>query len=511
MAALAALLASAFAGTSASAAFAKSKKKKVSHAPVITKVSPMDVALGEVLAIKGKYFVRGRKKNSVIFKRAGARAVFIKADTGTTKLLLVKLPTSLQKAFKLKDGSPVATRFQLRVLGKRLGKKFTSKKLSPMVSLPRPPKPVSNPDGDCDNDNIKNSADTDDDNDLLPDTLEQSIGTDPCKLDTDGDGIEDGYEYKSAVDLNDDDYQQPNQTVFYPVKLPYPNPLYGGDGDTDFDGDSLTQREEQALWKYTYNVSHTDARTLTPLSYSDGLQFSKSISASNYDKHNQFLAWLQNSGYRQVLLHNNPVWSSASFATPASSWTSYGIFDANRDGTESAAELTYFDFDPTTGRGYGRLSDNERDEDADGLTNFDEAHSRMTPQYWQGCYDNEKPYYVAYAGTKLDDADTDGDGILDGADDQDHDDVPNIMELSRIDASNPHVNDRDPGVVRDCKVDPSIISGLAGAKQWHATYYGRMNPFNPCLPDTDSRTCALYWNSNTGAPFDDSVNWFATQ
>ena len=34
-----------------------------------------------------------------------------------------------------------------------------------------------------------------------------------------------------------------------------------------------------------------------------------------------------------------------------------------------------------------------------------------------------------YAGTDLVDADTDGDGVRDGADDQDHDDIPNIMEL----------------------------------------------------------------------------------
>ena len=37
-------------------------------------------------------------------------------------------------------------------------------------------------------------------------------------------------------------------------------------------------------------------------------------------------------------------------------------------------------------------------------------------------------YYLDYAGTRLDDADTDGDGMRDGADDQDHDDVPNVME-----------------------------------------------------------------------------------
>ena len=47
------------------------------------------------------------------------------------------------------------------------------------------------------------------------------------------------------------------------------------------------------------------------------------------------------------------------------------------------------------------------------------------------CYTDETPYPIKYAGTEPDDADTDGDGVRDGADDQDHDDIPNIMELSR--------------------------------------------------------------------------------
>ena len=65
----------------------------------------------------------------------------------------------------------------------------------------------------------------DDDNDLLLDDLEASIGTDPCRADTDGDGVADGYEYQSARDLNDDEYQQPNAFLPYPGKRPYPNPL----------------------------------------------------------------------------------------------------------------------------------------------------------------------------------------------------------------------------------------------------------------------------------------------
>ena len=93
---------------------------------------------------------------------------------------------------------------------------------------------------DCDSDGTPNRVDTDDDNDLLPDTLEKSLRLDPCNADTDGDGVEDGYEYQSAKDLNDDEYQNPNAYLPYPAKTPYPNPLYKTDADTDYDGDTLT-------------------------------------------------------------------------------------------------------------------------------------------------------------------------------------------------------------------------------------------------------------------------------
>ena len=35
----------------------------------------------------------------------------------------------------------------------------------------------------------------------------------------------DGYEYQSARDLNDDEYEEPNTYLPYPGKRPYPNPL----------------------------------------------------------------------------------------------------------------------------------------------------------------------------------------------------------------------------------------------------------------------------------------------
>ena len=64
-----------------------------------------------------------------------------------------------------------------------------------------------------------------------------------CSADSDEDGVEDGFEYRSARDLNDDEYQSPNTYLPYPGKRPYANPLTE-DSDKDFDGDILQLDEE---------------------------------------------------------------------------------------------------------------------------------------------------------------------------------------------------------------------------------------------------------------------------
>ena len=94
---------------------------------------------------------------------------------------------------------------------------------------------------DCDGDKIKNKVDTDDDNDLIPDTLEATLGTNPCARDTDGDGESDGWEYYSALDRN-------GNAKPAPFAKPYPNPLDGKDADIDHDGDGLTDIQEYAAW-----------------------------------------------------------------------------------------------------------------------------------------------------------------------------------------------------------------------------------------------------------------------
>jgi hypothetical protein len=657
VAALCALLAPATAGASVHAHAAAKKKK--AKAPVVTRVRPMTVEIGQTLEIRGKYFVRGRYKNSVVFKRDHGRAVFVKAKVGTTKLLRVTVPAKLTKEFTKQGTTVVPTRFRIRVLSKKFGKKFTALTRSPLIALksaaPPPGYVESLPDGDCDNDGIKNKADSDDDNDslsdtveaslnlnpctadtdkdgvedrwefdcdrngvlnrdeadddkdLLPDGLEQAIGTDSCNSDSDADGVPDGYEFKSAQDLNDDEDQQPNTYLPYPGKRPYPNALFK-DSDVDYDGDTLTLGEEHALWLRYGNRSSLDS-----LLYSDGEQYSMSrripsgpdagrreptLVASTYDKRTDFINWASAHGYRTVELQDGAPWWDVSQRN------SYGLFDVNRDGTESNAELFYNDID-----GDGYLSDDERDEDADGLTNYDESHGRMLQTYWNSCYQSvrEKPYHIAYAGTDLADPDSDGDGVRDGADDQDHDDVPNLDELSRISASGlddrkgfrdcvpkeglgggnfsvsggplpdaslvvTFVNERgnqnvsqmtasDAGLTAGSTVSTSTIrqgdathdeqqtvtitgsptdgsftltfegkttpplayNSTAGAVEAalkllvpgedanHPSAFGRVQPFNPCLPYRYSRTCPTAVNDDTGAPFDDSLNWAALQ
>jgi hypothetical protein len=460
--------------------------------PTISKVAPATTYVGETLTIQGKYFRRGKGKNTVLFKRDRGKSLFVKAGLSTTRKLQVTIPKTLEKYMVIKDGQPSATKFRLRVLGARLGKAFTSTSRSPLIGPERPKDggpgggtPVA--DGDCDGDGIKNGVDPDDDNDMLPDTQEVALKLDQCKPDSDGDGVEDGYEYQSALDLNNDDYQEVNKVIPYPEKRPYPNPLYP-DADVDYDGDGLSLAEEQALWRYTYQVNHTATRTLSPLSYSDGAQYSLSVlengsgrrqptmAVTAYTPPQSFRAWADLSGYGTPQLfavdsaHVRGALDLLDVDRDGTVTTTARALDAPPTGNQRRSERYYWNLDNDNW-----VSDDERDEDADGLNNYDETHGRMTPAYWKACYINEATYPVSYPGTSATDADSDGDGVLDGADDQDFDDVPNIMELSR-------------NMAGDLPIQNSCYVGSSPAlpRTPHKTY---VNPFNPCLPDVDSRTC----------------------
>jgi hypothetical protein len=121
----------------------------------------------------------------------------------------------------------------------------------------------------------------------------------------------------------------------------------------------------------------------------------------------------------------------------------------------------------------GVLTDEERDADGDGLMNFDETHGRMVTNWWKSAFAGEPAYLNTYAGTNFLDPDTDGDGVLDGADDQDNDLWPNLYEVSRATANYGWDTSTDDGD----GVDENPL--------------GKVNPFNPCLPqDGRDNHCA---------------------
>jgi polyisoprenoid-binding protein YceI len=124
----------ALAGTalvSASAADASAKKPRTDTSPTIRHVSPKEIVIGQTLTIRGRHFKPGRGKTSVAFQRAGGKVVFAKADLSTTKLIRVTVPASLTAQLTQLAGAATPTRFRLRVLAGKFGKRFTTAKLSP--------------------------------------------------------------------------------------------------------------------------------------------------------------------------------------------------------------------------------------------------------------------------------------------------------------------------------------------------------------------------------------------
>jgi hypothetical protein len=377
-------------------AMAKSTKRTY---PVIKSVAPLKIAIGGQLTIRGSGFKAGKNKNSIVFKRDGKPAVFVKSGLSTKKKLYVTVPDKLA-AFLGADseGAAVPTRFRLRVLAARFSKNFTSTKLSPIVKAKSgsgttpagtyqecQDKAKANPDGDIDADGLTNGT-------------ELANGIDPCTADTDHDGMIDGYEYYSAKDLN-------GAALPYPSHRPWPNPLDGSDPGFDFDGDGLALAEEYKLWKGLGGAFPLTA-------YSDGTQQTGGVVPAS---------------------------------TPA----------------QQALDL---DAD-------AKLTDDERDADGDGLSNIVEFKFRGVQSWWDAAFSNEPSYkWAAFYSLDPTVADTDGDGVLDGADDQDHDGYDNFTEMER--------SRSQVGV--------------------------RVQPYNPCLPDPRAISCGRYHPfTNSWPPWDD--------
>ncbi len=378
-------------------------------APVITSISPKRLNVGDTLTIRGRHFLPGNFRNTVAFKKPRAQAVFLKADKATKTTIKIRLTSKLMPFLSQNGGKASPTRFSLRVLARRFGAAFTAKSLSPVIGPGTGAAPEASP--DCDHDGIPNSQESDADNDLLSDTTEAKYRLDSCNPDTDNDGIEDGWEYYSALDLN-------SRAVPYPGKRPYPNPLDKADANVDHDGDGLTEFEEYAAW-VRFGGHRLGAGN--DLLYSDGTQ---------------------NSDGGPKPVPGDQPW-----------------LDLDSDGS---------------------LSDDERDADGDGLGNYTESgHGAMTFAWWNDFWSGEKAYSPEYPGVDWLDADSDGDGVADGADDQDHDDWSNLQETIGARVGTP-------------------LYGIRSRDIW-------IQPYNPCLPDWRSRTCSKHPPKDSWPPFDSAT------
>ncbi len=376
--------------------------------PSVAKVSPLRLGVGDILTVRGTGFRTGKGRNTVVFKRAGGQAIFVRAANASATRLTVAIPPKMLGALAQTAGKPVETRFLLRVLAGRFGRRYTSAAASPRIGPVSSASAGAGPKDDCDGDGIPDAKEADDDNDLLADTLEKTLATGSCNADTDGDGVTDGYEYFSAKDLN-------GAAVPYPGKQPYPNALDASDGAIDHDGDGLTLTDEYRAWRFS--------GAKLPLSYSDGQQ------------------------------------------------------DTGRVG----------------------IVDDRKDVDRDGLQNYVEAHGPLSSSaFWDAyvagnkCSEKyvESPYPgPKYAGMSFVDADTDGDGIPDGADDIDHDGFDNTVEGQRADGQErvPGWCDSYVSVGTDRYGQPGVSSGHDGTSSpTGPDENARLNPFNPCKPVTSN-------------------------
>lgn len=388
--------------------------------PKVTSVTPLKLKIGDRLTIKGKGFLPGKNRNTVVFKASGARAVFAKAQSATKTKLVVKVPAKLAPFLKVTGGQPAPTRFELRVLARKLSPSYTPAGASPTIApavasaattpvaktpaasaAPAAPAAAATP---ADAAPVLSAYERcqvaatatpagDQDADGLSTAIERAHHLDPCVADTDGDGMVDGYEYQVALDLNDNGSSLP-----YPGTGPWPRPWTATDGTEDFDGDGLTLGDEYRLWWFKgHHFPVTE--------YSDGLQA---------------------SGGRLPVDADHPA-----------------TLDLNASGA---------------------LTDDERDADGDGLSNVVELHVRGVQTWWEEVL-HEEPYTLRpFDGLDPTVKDGDGDGVADGADDQDVDGFSNLVEMQ-------------------------MKRGAADTP--HTTKY-IVDPYNPCMPNPHSDTCSRY-------------------
>lgn len=399
-------------------------------------VSPMRVTVGKTLTIRGKHFSALRRRNTILFIAPNKQAAFAKPRRAFRRKLVVRVPGAVERLLTNSDGvgpgSP--TRFALRVVVRRRYGRRSIRRHSPMiVSALR-----TGATGTC-------GQGDDFDKDLLSNATEASIKTDPCQADTDRDGVEDGFEHYSALRVN-------QRALPFPGRRPWPNALDPADGGHDYDGDGMSNLEEFRAWAHApaspppSTLQFYTANLRAPAfqgSYSDRPRFGSHTLPLNYSDGDQ----------------------STTNVVP---------------GHEEYKDFLDLDGD-------GRLTDDERDVDGDGLGNFVEIRGVMRVGYYpnsQECgyrYDPVLPHL--FLEPNYLDWDSDGDGVWDGNDDQDNDDVANVDEIGPEYMGPLHPEYEDCGA--EDRPELPINNSRDGIQT------PLRHPYNPCLPYR-SRTCNRY-------------------
>lgn len=121
--------------------------------PVVTRVSPLELSVGEEITIVGENFTPGPLRNQLVFVRPGIRPVFVPVELAEEDEIRLHLPAKLLPFLRTEDGKAIPTRFRITVLSRLFGPLLTPSVLSPLIKPP--PAGVEVPGAkDCDGDSV---------------------------------------------------------------------------------------------------------------------------------------------------------------------------------------------------------------------------------------------------------------------------------------------------------------------------------------------------------------------
>lgn len=125
--------------------------------PIVTRVSPHNLSVGELLTVTGRNFRPGKLQNQVVFSRLGAQPVFALAESSSTRVMRLHLPAKLLTALPRQSGKPVPARFRITVMSDRYQPKLLPSARSPLIAAPPASAHVPGA-ADCDGDGLAETA-----------------------------------------------------------------------------------------------------------------------------------------------------------------------------------------------------------------------------------------------------------------------------------------------------------------------------------------------------------------